>query len=156
MYFRIGATERSFPATFSSSCHHEVLSAPANHKRYGGPGGRQYTSECGKQVQRGDVNTELYCGVSPSVTLTFKSECLPLSQLDQMCLDKRPALDDVTATDSQKQNIQAILDLLEQSGQVKSTPVLTALHLIISAMDGEKVVLSLKCCFNLNLLKRSS
>ncbi|XP_074509971.1 gasdermin Eb [Sebastes fasciatus] len=55
--------------------------------------------------------------------------------LDQMCLDKRPALDDVTATDSQKQNIQAILDLLEQSGQVKSTPVLTALHLIISAMD---------------------
>ncbi|XP_044063397.1 gasdermin Eb [Siniperca chuatsi] len=61
--------------------------------------------------------------------------------LDQMCLDKPPALGDVTTTDSQKQNIQAILDLLEQSGQVESaqagqsTPVLTALHLIISAMD---------------------
>lgn len=63
------------------------------------------------------------------------------SVLDQMCLGKRPALGDVATTDSQKQNIQAILDLLEQSGQVESaqpgqpTPVLTALHLITSAMD---------------------
>ncbi|XP_070768101.1 gasdermin Eb [Enoplosus armatus] len=61
--------------------------------------------------------------------------------LDQMCLDKRPALGDVSTTDSQKQNFQAILDLLEQSGQVESaqagqsTSVLTALHLITSAMD---------------------
>ncbi|XP_029307874.1 gasdermin Eb [Cottoperca gobio] len=55
--------------------------------------------------------------------------------LDQMCLDKRPALGDVTATESQKQNIQAILDLLEQSGQAESTPVLTALHLVTSALD---------------------
>lgn len=72
------------------------------------------------------------------------SECLPLSQLDHMCLDKTLALGDVTMTESQKQNIQAILDLLEQSGQVESvqvgqsTSVLTALHLISSAMDGEK------------------
>ncbi|XP_070691602.1 gasdermin Eb [Pempheris klunzingeri] len=59
--------------------------------------------------------------------------------LDQMCLDKRPDLQDVSTTESQKQNIQAILDLLEQSGQVGSaqaaTSVLTALHLLTSAMD---------------------
>lgn len=66
-----------------------------------------------------------------------------LSQLDQMFLDKRLALGDVTMTDSQKQNIQAILDLLEQTGQMESvqvgqsTSVLTALHLISSAMDGK-------------------
>ncbi|XP_068592318.1 gasdermin Eb [Cebidichthys violaceus] len=54
---------------------------------------------------------------------------------EQMCFDKRPALDEVTTTESQKQNIQAIVDLLEQSGQVDSTPVLSAFHLIISAMD---------------------
>lgn len=64
-----------------------------------------------------------------------------------MCLDKRPDLSDVTATESQKQTIQAILDLLEQSGQVvssqagESTSVLRALHLITSAMDGEKAML---------------
>ncbi|XP_049902374.1 gasdermin Eb [Epinephelus moara] len=58
--------------------------------------------------------------------------------LDQMRLDKIPSLSDVTATDSQKQNIQAILDLLEESGQEKSKPLLTALHLIISAMDEMK------------------
>ncbi|XP_034409350.1 gasdermin Eb [Cyclopterus lumpus] len=55
--------------------------------------------------------------------------------LEQMCFDKRPALGDVTTTESQKQNIQAILDLLEQSGQVASKPVLSAFHLITSAMD---------------------
>lgn len=64
-----------------------------------------------------------------------------------MCLDKRPDLGSVTTTESQKQNIQAILDLLEQSGQMESaqadqsTSVLTALHLIASAIDGEKTVL---------------
>ncbi|XP_073342240.1 gasdermin Eb [Pagrus major] len=63
------------------------------------------------------------------------------SVLDQMCLGKTPALGDVATTGSQKQNIQAILDLLEQSGQAESaqagqsTSVLTALHLITSAMD---------------------
>lgn len=61
-----------------------------------------------------------------------------------MCLDKKPALGDATTTECQKQNIQAILDLLEQSGQVESArtgqsaSVLTALHLITSAMDGER------------------
>lgn len=62
-----------------------------------------------------------------------------MSQLDQMCLDGRPSLDDVTTTESQKQNIQAILELLEQSAQAdESTPVVTTLHLIVSAMDGKK------------------
>ncbi|KAI3360960.1 hypothetical protein L3Q82_013170, partial [Scortum barcoo] len=56
--------------------------------------------------------------------------------LDQMCLDQRPALSDTTMTESQKQDIQAILDLLEQSAQTaQSTSLLTALHLITSAMD---------------------
>ncbi|XP_034729647.1 gasdermin Eb isoform X2 [Etheostoma cragini] len=62
--------------------------------------------------------------------------------LEQMCLDKKPALGDVTTTEPQKQNIRAILDLLEQSGQVESTPVLTALNLVTSALDGEKTVLN--------------
>eukprot|EP00064_Thunnus_orientalis_P001758 superscaffoldBa00000121_g1761 len=59
--------------------------------------------------------------------------------LDQMCLDKSPTLGDVMMTESQKQNIQAILGLLEQkvdSAQTKqSTSVLSALHLITSALD---------------------
>ncbi|CAJ1062086.1 gasdermin-E-like isoform X2 [Xyrichtys novacula] len=59
--------------------------------------------------------------------------------LDQMRQDGRPALDKCTATDSDKQNIQAILDLLENSAgaaqENQSTSVLTALHLVISAID---------------------
>ncbi|XP_039972683.1 gasdermin Eb [Xiphias gladius] len=61
--------------------------------------------------------------------------------LEQMCLGKSPALCDFTMTESQKQNIQAILDLVEQSGHVESaqtghcTTVLTAVHLISSAFD---------------------
>lgn len=145
---RAGATEWSFPAAFSSSCHHEVLSAPGNHKSDGGPRGRQLTSECGKRdrevmsTQRHCYNVEL--AWYTCVTSAFKCGRLPLSQLDQMCLEKRPALGDATMTESQKQNIQAILDLLEQSGQVESAQtgqsasVFTALHLITSAMDGEK------------------
>ncbi|XP_026149145.1 gasdermin Eb isoform X2 [Mastacembelus armatus] len=59
--------------------------------------------------------------------------------LEQMCLESL-ALGDVTATELQKQNIQAILDIVEQCGEVKSaqagrsTSVLIALHLISSAM----------------------
>ncbi|CAK6960544.1 gasdermin Eb [Scomber scombrus] len=61
--------------------------------------------------------------------------------LDQMCLEKSPNVGDVTMTESQKQNIQAILGLLEQSVKVgsarteQSTSVLSALHLITSALD---------------------
>lgn len=75
--------------------------------------------------------------------------------LDQMCLGKRPALGDATTTEPQKQNIQAILDVLEQSGQVESaqteqsTSVLTALHLIASAMDemtGDSLAVLRMCC----------
>lgn len=62
-----------------------------------------------------------------------------------MCMDGKPSLGDVARTESQKQNIQAILGLLEQSVQAdQSTPALTAFHLIVSAMDGKKAVL---CAF---------
>lgn len=84
-----------------------------------------------------------------------------LSQLDQICLDKSPAPGDVSMTESQKQNIQAILDLVQQSGQVESaqtgqtTSVLTALHLISSALDGKKsktlLITEVKCYFKLPL-----
>ncbi|XP_028983881.1 gasdermin Eb [Betta splendens] len=61
--------------------------------------------------------------------------------LDQLVLNKRLDLGEVPMTKSQRQNIEAILDLLEQTGQMESvqvgqsTSVLTALHLISSAMD---------------------
>lgn len=58
-----------------------------------------------------------------------------LCQLDQMFLG------DVGLTESQQQKIQEILNLLEHSGQAESIqtkPFLTALHLIISALDGKK------------------
>ncbi|TNN78443.1 Non-syndromic hearing impairment protein 5 [Liparis tanakae] len=55
--------------------------------------------------------------------------------LEQMCFGQKPAVSDATATESQKQNIRAILDLLEQSGQAASKPVLSAFHLVTSAMD---------------------
>ncbi|KAG7242002.1 hypothetical protein INR49_024630, partial [Caranx melampygus] len=61
--------------------------------------------------------------------------------LEQMCLDKTHVLPDVTMAESQKQNIRAVLGVVEQSGQVesaqtdRSTSVLTALHLISSALD---------------------
>lgn len=58
--------------------------------------------------------------------------------LEQMCMDKGSALGDFKTTACQKQNIQAILDLLEQSSQEepsRSTSLLKALHLLISALD---------------------
>ncbi|KAM9852688.1 gasdermin Eb [Aulostomus maculatus] len=61
--------------------------------------------------------------------------------LDQMCLGNSPALGDVTMADAQKENIQTILDLLEESGErgsaqtEQSTSVLRSLHLITSALD---------------------
>ncbi|XP_071388928.1 gasdermin Eb isoform X1 [Centroberyx affinis] len=63
-----------------------------------------------------------------------------LSQLDQMCLGAWPDLEDVK-TETQRQNIQAVLDLLEPSGREEQTSsdqspsVLRAFHLIISALD---------------------
>ncbi|KAM6995690.1 gasdermin-E-like [Tautogolabrus adspersus] len=75
--------------------------------------------------------------------------------LEQMCKDERPALDEVTASESYKQNIQAILDLLEQiepskSAQAnQSTSILSALHLITSAIDemlGECHAILGMCC----------
>lgn len=61
--------------------------------------------------------------------------------LDQMCQDKRPSPGDFRTTVSQKQNVQAILALLEQTRQEEPTKesqsisVLRALHLLTSALD---------------------
>ncbi|XP_029360163.1 gasdermin Eb isoform X1 [Echeneis naucrates] len=61
--------------------------------------------------------------------------------LDRMCLGESPVLGDLTVMASQKQNIQAIVELAKQSGEADSsqtdrpTSVLTALHLISSALD---------------------
>ena len=70
----------------------------------------------------------------------FESDCLLVSQLDKVCQDEKPALGDITATEAQKQNIQAILELLEQAGE-ESPQVLPALYLVTCAIGGEKVVL---------------
>ncbi|XP_061572665.1 gasdermin Eb [Cololabis saira] len=61
--------------------------------------------------------------------------------LENMCLDKKPGLDDGAFSKSQQQNIKAVLDLLEQAGAVEPTQrsgsasVLAALHLITSALE---------------------
>ncbi|XP_043973565.1 gasdermin Eb [Gambusia affinis] len=57
--------------------------------------------------------------------------------LDRMYLGKKPSLDDDGLKESQQQSIQAIFEVLEQSGAEESTqsPVLTALHLVVSALE---------------------
>lgn len=73
--------------------------------------------------------------------VAFKHGSFPLCQLDQVCLDESASLSDVPASESQKQNVQLILELLEQSGQVhERAPTLTALNLMVSAMDGKKTL----------------
>lgn len=78
------------------------------------------------------------------ITPFFKNVSLPC-QLDHVCLDQSSsALDDISATEPPKQKIQAILDLVKQCDKegsvptVESTSVLTAIHLIISSLDGER------------------
>ncbi|KAK5617184.1 hypothetical protein CRENBAI_011139 [Crenichthys baileyi] len=73
--------------------------------------------------------------------------------LDQMHLGKKPSLDDDDGLmESQQQNIQAVFDLLEQSGAEESTrtSVLTALHLTVSALDemSDDCLPVLKLCGN--------
>ncbi|XP_032413992.1 gasdermin Eb isoform X2 [Xiphophorus hellerii] len=57
--------------------------------------------------------------------------------LDRMYLGKKPSLNDDGLKESQQQSIQAIFEVLEQSGAEESTqsPVLTALHLVVSALE---------------------
>ncbi|XP_012718094.2 gasdermin Eb [Fundulus heteroclitus] len=57
--------------------------------------------------------------------------------LDGMYLGMKPSLNDDGLKESQQQHIQAVFDLLDQSGAEESTraPVLTALHLTVSALD---------------------
>uniref|UniRef100_A0A1A8INJ4 Deafness, autosomal dominant 5 n=1 Tax=Nothobranchius kuhntae TaxID=321403 RepID=A0A1A8INJ4_NOTKU len=58
--------------------------------------------------------------------------------LDQMFVDKKPGLADFDLTESHRGKIQNVLDLLELSSEVESSrtkSALTALHLMISALD---------------------
>ncbi|XP_008430744.1 gasdermin Eb isoform X2 [Poecilia reticulata] len=63
--------------------------------------------------------------------------CALQNVLDRMCLGKKPSLDNDGLKESQQQSIQAILEVLEQSGAEEPTqsPVLTALHLVVSALE---------------------
>lgn len=56
-----------------------------------------------------------------------------------MFLGRKPSLDDAGLTESQKQNVQAIFDLLERSAAEETAQrlILTALHLTVSALDGK-------------------
>lgn len=75
------------------------------------------------------------CGFFSNVPLS------PLCQLEQVCLDESISPREVPASDSQRQNIHAILEPLERSGQVDQlAPALTALNLIVSAVDGKKTL----------------
>lgn len=68
-----------------------------------------------------------------------KHGSFPLCQLDQMCLDEVTSLRDVSAPESQEENVRSILELLEQSGPADQlAPTLKALNLIVSAMDGKE------------------
>uniref|UniRef100_A0A4W5Q9H9 Gasdermin PUB domain-containing protein n=1 Tax=Hucho hucho TaxID=62062 RepID=A0A4W5Q9H9_9TELE len=60
------------------------------------------------------------------------------SVLDQMCEDETPDLGDLE--DSERETVQAILDLVDQcvgkdEDEIRSS-LLSAIHLIVSAMDG--------------------
>lgn len=62
-----------------------------------------------------------------------------LVQLEQMSLDRKPSLTEAATTDVQKENIQAILALVEQSSEgdeAKSS--VKAHHLLAGALDGEE------------------
>ena len=69
-------------------------------------------------------------------SLFFSSflSCLS-SQLDQMCLGLSPDLGDVE-DGSLKQTFQAVLDLVGQPQTDRSPSLLSATHLVVSALDG--------------------
>lgn len=59
-------------------------------------------------------------------------------QLDQVLADET-SLKDIISSESQTENVHVILELLERSAQGDQLiPVLEALQLIVSAMDGKK------------------
>ncbi|XP_033983591.1 gasdermin Eb [Trematomus bernacchii] len=74
--------------------------------------------------------------------------------LDKVCQDEKPALGDITATEAQKQNIQAILELLEQAGE-ESPQVLPALYLVTCSIDEltNDCLAFLGMCCSLSLLQ---
>ncbi|KAM8868926.1 gasdermin Eb isoform 2-T2 [Spinachia spinachia] len=74
--------------------------------------------------------------------------------LEQMCMDRTPAVEDATTTESHKQSVRATLNLLEQCGPLDSRPALCAFHLITSAMDEmtNDCLLLLGMCCSLTVL----
>lgn len=92
-------------------------------------------------LQRVVSGTEVTSRMMMMTAVAFKRGSFPLRQLDQVCLDENTSLREVSASESQKQNVHLILELLEQSGQADQlAPALTALNLIVSAMDGKKTL----------------
>ncbi|XP_061771803.1 gasdermin Eb [Nerophis ophidion] len=76
------------------------------------------------------------------------------SALDQLLLDTSPDMADVPA--AYKDNIQAVLDVLEESAETElSTTVLTAFHLVISALDEltSDCLAALRVCCTSHVLK---
>lgn len=60
-----------------------------------------------------------------------------------MCQNRKPSLAEAATTDAQRENIQAIVGLLEESSQAEeATSALKALHLLAGAMDGEQALLA--------------
>ena len=81
------------------------------------------------------------CGVLLTLFLFFflsfflpSLSCLS-SQLDEMCLGLSPDLGDVE-DGSLKQTFQAVLDLVGQPQTDHSPSLLSATHLVVSALDG--------------------
>lgn len=116
---------------------------------YGAPAHSSENSHIRQELEQLRPNFQLLSALPASTRSSLLEQITKLMQdqaaigalqnvLDQMSQGKKPNLSDVTTTESQQQNIQVILDLLEQSGHVgsaQSSSVLTALHLITSALD---------------------
>lgn len=71
------------------------------------------------------------------------------SVLEQMCQNRKPSLAEAATTDAQRENIQAIVGLLEESSQAEeATSALKALHLLAGAMDEmtDDCLASLRSC----------
>lgn len=131
---RAGGARSTFPPARRSACRHQVLSAPAAHEGPGGSRGPQLSSE------RGERCTEVPSMWMVTAAASKHGSC-PLRQLDQVCLDESTSLRDLPASESHEQTVHSILELLEPSGPAgQRAPALAALHLIVSAMDGEKTL----------------
>lgn len=120
----------SFPAAGSSSRLQQVFSAGEHNSAHGRQSGPQCSSECGKMTQM------LWL-----LGFMIASDRPRLSQLDQMILGKSVNMLDVS--EAHKQSIQPVLEVLKEVEGVSAAQmegpvsVLSALHLITSALGGE-------------------